>query len=127
MNEEEGEEEEDGNQGGSDLYPTMGLGMMMMEGADVVDDEEEDDDDFVPAGGELLADDESIAIYEHQREDQHQLPLQQHDQLVDTSDEASLDALAFHQQQCPPPLGPEDILGHLSDEEGDEEEGSSSF
>ncbi|CDS37856.1 hypothetical protein EmuJ_000514700 [Echinococcus multilocularis] len=29
---------------------------------DLVDDE---DDDFVPAGGELLADDESVAIYHH--------------------------------------------------------------
>ncbi|KAL5970768.1 hypothetical protein TSMEX_001490, partial [Taenia solium] len=29
---------------------------------DLIDDE---DDDFVPAGGELLADDETVAIYHH--------------------------------------------------------------
>ena len=28
-------------------------------------DVDDDDDDFVPAGGELLADDESVAIYQH--------------------------------------------------------------
>ena len=35
------------------------------EAVDLMDVDDDDDDDFVPAGGELLADDETVAIYQH--------------------------------------------------------------
>lgn len=68
---------------------------------DMIMDEDEDDD-FVPAGGELLADDESVAIY------------QQHD-----TDPLDTTAVPYRHSGAA-----EDIFGHLSEED---DEGSHLF
>ncbi|VUZ56624.1 unnamed protein product [Hymenolepis diminuta] len=68
---------------------------------DMIMDEDEDDD-FVPAGGELLADDESVAIY------------QQHD-----TDPLDTTAVPYRHSGAA-----EDVFGHLSEED---DEGSHLF